>query len=176
MTNFASRFGIAIQNPLTTNHLKRFRVDDNGGWPVAELEFTNGTRFVFRNTNIAGYYAPDEFWNNDKRKALVSDFAGSWRMTDKEMIGMARSTLARLGYGKDFVQTGNTPELIKPKGEFAKRIPRCLVQWMYPSPQTMTQWSYVEIDADKKQVKAIYFDDQSFWGNNPVVDVPITKD
>ena len=175
MTNFASRIGVALPIPLTTNHLKRFRVDDNGGWPVAELEFTNGMRFVFRNTNVAGYYAADEFWNSDKRKIRMSELAGTWRMTDSEIIALARSTLARLGYPKTFVQTGKAPELIKPKGEFAKRIPRCLVQWMYPNAQEMTQWSYVEIDADTRQVKAVYFDDQSFWGNNPITDVPMVK-
>lgn len=179
VSNFAARTGIVLPNPLTTNHLKRFRVDDNGGWPVAELEFTNGTRFLYRNTNVAGYFAPDDFWNSDmhrseKRKMLLSDVAGSWRMTDKEMMAMARSTLARLDYSKEFVQTGKMPELIKPQGEFARRVPRCLVQWMYPNPETMTQWSYVEIDADKKEVKAIYFDDKSFWGNNPLIGVPIS--
>jgi hypothetical protein len=68
---------------------------------------------------------------------------------------------------KDLMHSEAAPERIKPKGEFANRIPRCLVQWMYPTAERMTQWSYVEVDADKKRVKAIYFDDRSFWGKIP---------
>ena len=176
VTNCAARLGIPLPQPLTTNHMKRFWVTDNDGWPHSELELTNGMRFVYRNTNVCGYFAPDDFWNSDKRKIRISDFSGKWRMSDREMIALAQQTLGKLGYPDKFVHTEGTPELVKPKGQFAKLIPRCKVEWMYPDPRTMTQWAYVEIDADKGQIKAVYFDDESFRKAKPAIDVPISLD
>jgi hypothetical protein len=176
VTVYAAKLRVELPPRFNTNHVKRFFVEDNGGWPHAELELTNGCRFIFRNTHVVGYFAPDEFWNSDKRKITLSEFRGVWRMTDKEMITLARETIVRLGYPEKFVRTEGTPELVKPKGQFAKLIPRCKVEWMYPNPGTMTQWSYVEIDADKRRIKAVYFDDESFRTTKPPINVPISAE
>jgi hypothetical protein len=173
VTRYAANLGVELPSGFSTNHVKRFFVTDNGGWPHAELELTNGCRFVYRNAHVVGYFEPDEFWNSDKRKITLAEFRGAWRMTDGEMIALARKTIAKLGYPERFVRTKGTPELIKPKGRFAKIIPRCKVEWMYPDAGTMTQWAYVEIDGDKRRVKAVYFDDETFRTAKPPIDVPI---
>ena len=158
---------------MTTNEITRFRVDDNGGWPHAQLQLTNGVCFLYRNTNVVGYFAADEFWNGEKRKMLVHDFQGVRRMTDRELMSLARQTLARIGLAKGLVHTDGQPELVKPNGHFEKLIPRIKVEWMYPNGANMTQWSYVEIDASNGQVKSVYFDDQSFRTQKPPIDVSI---
>lgn len=173
--NYAALLSIALPQALTTHHIHRFTVGDNGGWPHAELFLTNGAMFVFRGTRVAGYYAPDQFWDDRYRKLSATPPARPWRMSDKEMVELARKTLARLPLPEGLLRTQGRPELRKPGGEFAQRIPHCQITWMYPSPENMTQWSFVEIDADQKSVKAIYFDDQSFWGNAPAIQVPITS-
>jgi hypothetical protein len=175
--NFSDRIGLALPKPLTTNHIARFWASDNGGWPVAELHLTNGACFVYRGTNMAGYFAPDQFWDDRYNpRVVLSEVTGRWRMSDSEMIALARYTLRTLGYSNDFIHVEAVPELIKPPGQFAARIPRCRVEWMYPNSQSMTQWSYVEIDADKRSVKSVYFDDKSFWGSKPQIDVMISED
>lgn len=79
-------------------------------------------------------------------------------MTEAEMIKLARQTLSKLGYPKEFIYTKGKQKLAKPTGQFEKLIPRCQVEWMHPDPANMSQWSYVEIDAEKKRVTAVYLD------------------
>ena len=177
VTNYAAKLQIPLPLPLTTNHIRRFYVGDNSGAPHSELELTNGMRFLYRNTTVVEHSAPDDFFSvaSERRKTQLSDYTGHWRMSDREMIKLARAALAQLGYPKGFVHTEQKPQLIlKPSGQFAKLIPRCQIHWVYPNSANQTQWSFVEIDADKKEIKSVHLDDESFRAQKPPIDVPIS--
>ncbi len=171
---YGKKLDLPLPRPLTTNHVERFKCEDNGGWPHSEFELTNGYRFIYRNSMVNGFYAPDEFFASDKRKILIRDFTGKWNMTESEVVALARKTVARLGYPKGFAHTEEQPQIQKPVMVGKELIPRYKVIWMHPNPQEMTQWIEVEVDADKGTVKSLYFDDQSFWGHPPKIDIPIS--
>ena len=63
VTNYAAKIGIDLPKPFDTNQVRRFFVADNGGWPHSELELINGMRFLYRNTTIVEYAAPDDFFS-----------------------------------------------------------------------------------------------------------------
>jgi hypothetical protein len=88
--DYAAKLSLPVLRPLSTNHVARFELHDNGGWPHAEVELTNGWRFVYRNSMVNGHYAPDNLFNNDRKPKPVKDLLGKWTMTEAEAVELVR--------------------------------------------------------------------------------------
>lgn len=175
---YGERMSLAIPRPLTTNHVERFYLCDNGGWPHSELTLTNGWRFVYRNTVVNGYYAPDAFFNSNQRGILIRDYVGKWRMTEAEAVALARQTIKKFDCAPNLFHVDGPPEsVLKPHTTGKTVIPRFLISWdkVNPDNDDLVSTACVEIDADTKKVKSAYFDNKAFWGHGPNVGVPISS-
>ena len=172
---YGKKLGLPIPTPLTTNHVTRFTLSDNGGWPHSVLELTNGWRFVYRNSMVNGFYAPDNlFWfPRMGQRTLVKDFAGKQRMNEAEMIKLIGQTLAKLNYPTNLVHTDFAPSVRK---SVVPGIPRYFISWEFLNKTQDDIESKVEaeVDADKGELKSLYYDNKAYWNRPPPIDVPIS--
>ncbi|MDQ6632905.1 MAG: hypothetical protein M3Y82_14310 [Verrucomicrobiota bacterium] len=171
--DYGKTLGLHLPRPLTTNQVARFEVSDNGGWPHTQLELTNGWRFIYRNSMVNGFYAPDDFFASDQRPILIKEFTGNWNMTEKEAIELVRRTLAKLNYPTNLVHMDFPPQIIKPA---LAGIPRYSFSWNVENAAKDDLQSKIEaeVDADKGELKSLYYDDKAYWNKPPPIDVPIS--
>ena len=179
--DYAKVLNLPIAGPLTTNQVARFELSDNGGWPHSVVELTNGWQFVYRNSAVNGYYAPDNlFWfAPGGRRILIKDYSGKWNMTESQAIELIRRTVAKLNYPTNLLHMDFKPKVIKPP---LPGIPRYRMVWEFTPPQTselqvdseVQSWIEAEVDADKGVLKSLYFDHRTFWNHPPPIDVPIS--
>ena len=173
---YVGKLGLATPRPLTTNHVARFALNDNGGWPHAEIELTNGWRFIYRNQMVNGYYAPDNLFNSDRRPILIKEFVGDWNLTETQAIVLARETLAKLNYPTNLLHVDFKPEVSKPRMVGKEIIPRFMLRWncLEPDGHDLVSKVEAEVDASKRELKSLYYDDKAYWNHPPPIDVPIS--
>lgn len=173
--DYSKTLGLPISRPLTTNQVARFSVSDNGGWPHSEVELSNGWEFVYRNSMVNGYYAPDNLFHFRRagQRTLIKDYAGKWNLTEAQAIALVKRTLAKLNYPTNLVHMDFKPQVIKPK---VPGIPRYDFYWEKSNETHDDLESRIsaEVDADKGELKSLYFDNQALWHHPPKIDVPIS--
>jgi hypothetical protein len=174
--DYSKTLGLPIPHPLTTNHVARFSLSDNGGWPHSVVELTNGWQFVYRNSMVNGYYAPDNlYWFPRKnQRTLIKDFVGKTNLTDAQAKKLIVQTLAKLNYPTNLVHTDFAPNIRRP---VIPGISRIFVSWEFLNRTQDDIESKVEaeVDADKGQLKSLYFDNKALWNKPPPIDVPISS-
>lgn len=168
--DYGKTLGLPIPRPLTTNHVARFALSDNGGWPHSELELTNGWQFVYRNRMVNGFYAPDNLFHSSDRPMLIKDFLGKWNLAEAQAISLIRDTLAKLNYPTNLVHLDFEPEVRRPA---VPGIPRYSIDWSY-TPTNLLSKIEAEVDAHKGVLKSLYYDHTSLWNRPPPIDVPIS--
>jgi hypothetical protein len=174
LDEYGQKLALPIPRPLTTNQVARFFLADNEGWPHCEVELTNGWRFIYRNSMVNGYYAPDNLFSSDRRQILIKDFIGKWRMTEPDAIKLVKNTLAKLNYPANLVHTDFQPAVRKPA---VPGIPRYSIAWWYkinPDADDLQSKVEAEVDADRGELKSLYYDDKSYWNQPPPINLPIS--
>lgn len=171
---YGQKLSLPLPGPLTTNHIARFELSDNGGWPHCEVELTNGWQFVFRNSMVNGYYAPDNFFNSDYRPILIKEFKGKWKLSQNDAFELVKKTLLKLKYPTNLVHIDFAPEVRKPVMVGEEIIPRYRIEWNYVVNDELQSKVEAEVDADSGKLKSLYYDDASYWNHPPPIDVPIT--
>lgn len=164
---------LKIPYPLNTNHVARFFVGDNGGWPHTELTLTNGWRFVYRNSTVNGFVAPDALFENDRAPILIKDFVGKWNMTETEAIKLVSQSIAKLNYPTNLVQMDFAPQINR---SVVTNIPRYSFWWFVhdkPNGRLVCKVE-AEVDADQRVLKSLYFDHKLLWNKSPPIDTPIS--
>jgi hypothetical protein len=169
--DYAQRLSLPIPRPLTTNHVAWLNLSDNGGWPHCEIELTNGWRFIYRNSMVNGYYAPDNLFNSGKHPILIKTFTGSWKLSEDQAVELVRRTLAKLGPPTNLVHMDFKPLVYKPA---LPGIPRYSFSWYYEADDDIQSKVEAEVDADRGELKSFYYDDKAYWNHPPPIDVPIT--
>jgi hypothetical protein len=171
--DYGNKLGLPVPRPLATNHVARFSVEDNGGWPHCELELTNGWRFIYRNSMVNGYYAPDNLFDSDRRPILIKDFVGKQNITEAEAIKLIGRTLAKLNYPTNLVHMDFKPQIVKPA---LPSIPRHAFWWNLENEAHDDLVSKVEaeVDMEKGVLKSLYFDNKALWHHPPTIDVPLS--
>jgi len=171
---YGQRLKLPVPHPLTTNHVARFRVEEDRNSPHVEVYLTNGWRFDFNHTQVNGFYAPDDLFSvySERRPIRLKDFRGKWNMTEVEAKELVRKTVAKLGYQTNLVHFEVEPQVHK---STMPDIPRVKFYWNYiVGPNDLLQSSVsAEVDADKRELKSLYFYDQSFYNPGPKIDAPI---
>ncbi len=172
--DWSGRLGWSLALPLTTNHVERFYVSDQGGWPHAEVTLTNGWFFRFRNSGLTQASSPRSFFESDRLPFRFRDYVGQWKLTEDQAIERARQALARLDFPAGFLHTAEAPRVVRPE-EIAglPTIPRLQLEWAWPNREERSQWIQVEVDAERGTVESILVDDTRLWGKPPLIDVPI---
>lgn len=173
--DYGKKLGLAIPRPLTTNHVAQLSIADNGGWPHCELGLTNGWHFIYRNSMVNGYYAPDDLFSiyGERRPVLIKNILGHWNMTEAEAMELIRKNIAKLGYSTNLTRMDFAPQV---HTSTFTNIPRYSFWWWCENEAHDDLVSKVEaeVDADKRELKSLYFDHISFWNKPPPIDVPIT--
>lgn len=167
---YGQKLSLPVPRPLTTNHVTRFSLADNGGWPHCEIDLTNGWRLIYRNSMVNGYYAPNNLFNSDNRQILVREFSGNWNVTELEAIALVKRAIARLNYDTNHVHIDFSPRVIRPS---LSGIPRYLFSWQFEENQELSSKVEAEVDADKRQLKSLYYDDKAYWNRPPLIEVSI---
>ena len=161
-----------LPRPLTTNHVARFKVGDNGGWPHSEIELTNGWRFTYRNTMVTRFDAPDGLFNSDKRPILIKDFIGRWRITQAQAEDLVRRAIGRINPPTNLVHLEVKVHVTKPD---LPGIPRYLLTWDLVQNDDLQSCISAEVDADKGELKSLYYDDKAYWNKRPDLGVPFSS-
>jgi hypothetical protein len=167
---YGQKLSLPVPRPLTTNHLARFHLDDNLGWPHCEVELTNGWRFVFRNSMVNGFEAPDRLFSN-RRPILIKDFTGKWNMTEQEAVELVKRTIAKLNYPTNRVHFEVEPQVNRPA---VSGIPRYMFYWYYNQQDDLQSTVWAEVDAGRRELKSLYYDDKAYWNHPPPIGVPIS--
>jgi hypothetical protein len=164
---------LKLPAPLTTNSVAMLSLADNGGWPHAEIELTNEWRFIYRNSGVNGYYAPDNFFNSDNRPIRIRDFAGKPTLTESEAINLVKKTVERLHYPTNLLQMDFAPQVLRPA---ATNVSRLFFSW-HKENEGKTDLLFkleAEVDLVGGRVTSLYFDNQALWNHPPPIDVPLT--
>ena len=172
---YGQKLSLPIPQPLNTSNVARVEIQDNGGWPHCEITLTNGWRFIYRNSMVNGYYAPDNFFSSD-RPIHVKDFTGNWNLTSNQTIELVKKTLAKLDYPTNNIHMDFAPNVIFAAGDFKKIIPRYFFEWHYKNAVHDDLQSKVEaeVNADNGKLESLYYDDKAYWGSRPPIDAPIS--
>ena len=170
---YGQKLSLPVPRPLTTNHVARFSLQENYGGPYCEVELTNAWRFLYEHDMVTAYYAPDVLLGSDNgRPILIKDFVGEWKLSEAQSVELVRKTLAKLNYPTNLIHMDFTPEIQKPA---LPGIPRYMFRWNYSveGDQLVRSAISAEVDANKGELKSLYYGDQAFWSRKPPIDVPI---
>lgn len=170
--DYAGKLSLPVPKPLTTDHVARFSVSDNGGWPHSELELTNGWRFVYRNSQVNGYYAPDALFDFDRRPFTIKEISGKSKLNEAEATKLIRQALSRLNYPTKLVLMDFKPKVTK---SAVPNVPRYQFAWYSENEEMNDLVSKVEaeVDMENGKLKSLYFDNVALWNKPPPIDVPI---
>lgn len=171
---YGQKLGLPAPQPLSTNHVARFRLEEDRNSPRVEIELTNGWRFAFNHTQVDGFYAPDELFSSHsgQKPILVKDFSGKWNMSEAEAKQLVRDAVAKLQYPTNLVHFEVEAQVHKPA---VPNIPRYMFSWHYVTGEGQVLRSSIvaEVDADKRELKSLYLYDVGFYNSGPKIDVPL---
>jgi hypothetical protein len=174
VADYGQKLGLPVPQPLTTNSVARFKLEDDRNSPRVQVDLINGWRFAFNHTQVNGFYAPDDLFSSDavQRPIRIKSFTGKWNMTQKEAEELVRSTLLKLHYSTNLVHLEVEPQIQKPA---VAGIPRYLFAWNYITGegQILQSTLMAEVDAGKRELKSFYFYDQGFYNPGPKIDMPL---
>ena len=171
---YAQKLALPIPRPLNTNNVARVEIHDNEGWPHAGIETTNGWRFIYRHTMVNGYYAPDNLFASDDRKIHIKDFDGKWNLTTNQAIAIIRQALKKLDYPTNHIHMDDAKTFIYTAAVAKEHIPRLNFQWYYEPNDDLQSRLEAEVNMDTGKLESLYYDDLTFWGSRPPIDVPIS--
>ena len=173
--DYGEKLKLPIPRPLTTNNVGTFMFGDNMGRPHCVITLTNHWKFIFRHNMVNGYYAPDNLfdfrWKG--QRTLIKDYVGKWNLTETQAIQLVAKTLAKLNYPTNLVRMDFAPKISKPG---VPGIPRYSIWWWCPNEahDDLVCKVEAEVDADKGELKSLYFENTAYWGQKPPIDLPLS--
>ena len=170
---YADKLSLPIPHPLTTNHVARVELYDNGGWPHCEIELTNNWRLVYRHAMVSGYYGPDNFFASDNRPIRIKEFEGNWRLTTNQAIAVVRQAVAKLNYPTNNVHM-DFPPVISTASVDQQHIPRLHFEWLYNLDESLQSRLEAEVNAETGRLESLYYDDKAYWSSRPPINLPIS--
>jgi hypothetical protein len=172
--DYTQKLGLPIPHPLGTNHVARFKLEEDRNSPRAEIELTSGWRFEYNHTQVDGFYAPDELFSarSELKPIRLKDYSGSWNINEADAKQLVRNAIAKLQYPTNLVHFQVEAEVNKPA---VPGIPRYMFTWNYSVNEGQFLQSSItaEVDAGKRELKSLYFYDAGFFNPGPKIDVPL---
>jgi len=178
ISEYARKLELAIPLPVCTNHVASF---DAEGYPnETAVRLTSGYRFTFPHGYVTQFTAPYAFFvQNQKRDGRIEDYWGSWRMSEREAIKLARDTIKKLGYSLELLHMDKKPKIKRPIKIGRHDIPRYRLTWDKQEKvevqgegivSAITSTTEIEVDADKKVVRSIYIYNRALVRPLPILD------
>lgn len=172
VTDVATKLDLPIIKPVEPSHVWRFVCDSRkgsiGGW----LTLTNLYEFWYFNGYVDCMESSHSYFGLQDPD-LVPRFFGSIRMSETEVIEMARRSVRKLGYDPPWLKT-------EPVLESAKTAPRdrpkvvlhFRVTWKTIDFKGFRHVAEVEINADAKRVERFWLLGPTFWRKPPDIPQP----
>jgi hypothetical protein len=170
LDDYAQKLSLPAPRPLTTNHIARFRIEDDDGSPSCEIDLTNGWRFLYGHSMVDGFEAPGRLFGPKRHPVLIKNLLGKWNMTEPEAKDLVVRTLAKLDYPTNNVHFEVKPQVVTPS---VAGIPRYMFFWYYNVNDELQSTVWAEVDAETKQVKYLYYNDKHYWNQLPAIDAPL---
>lgn len=172
--DYSLRLSLPVPHPLSTNHVARFRLEDDRNSPRVEVELLSGWRFEYSHTQVNGFYAPDELFSShsELKPIRLKDLSGTWAISEAQAKQLVRDALTRLQYPTNLLHLEVEAQVNKPA---VPGIPRYMFTWNYSVNDGQFLQSSItsEVDAGKRELKSLYFYDASFFNRGPKIDVPL---
>jgi hypothetical protein len=166
LSAFISSAGLNLPTPVTTNQIVRtnYLCRILNGQPIAQLYFTNGDRFNYRQGYFSAFYAHDAFMKFPQTGAS-SDFLGHINMTTNEAITLCEAVMRKLGYVDKFP----VPTVSYAQGSGSLAFTRYTYYWRHLGQDN--EFASFEVDMEHKTIKSIYLKDPVFERPPPRIDV-----
>ena len=166
VSDFIVKAGLKLPVPVTTNQLvlTNYICRMLNGQPIAQLYFTNGDRFNYRDGYVSAFYAHDAM-DKFPETGRSQDFLGHINLTTDEAILLCESVMRKLGYTKKFPE----PTISYAVSRGSLVCTRYHYYWAHPDQDL--PFASFELDMETKAVKVIYLKDSSFQKPPPKIDV-----
>jgi hypothetical protein len=163
MGEFAERVGL-FNESCSIEEVRRFVPlnEEKGGW----IEFNNGSVYCFRYGYIQSFETVRSFYAlQDPNR--ISEFYGPVKMTDHEVVQLARRVIKNLGYSQEMVYADLEPEVQHPQKIGTNTIPYFLIRW--PAVNRAITSARFEINANTKSIESIWFLNWNLKRQTPLI-------
>jgi hypothetical protein len=94
-------------------------------------------------------------------------------MTEQQAADLVRGAIAKLNYCTNLLCMDFRPQVMKPA---LPGLPRYWVSWLAENEGSGHLECKVEaeVDADKCELKSLYYDHVAYWNKPPAIDVPLS--
>lgn len=171
-TDVATKLDLPIIKPVQPSHVWKFvcdpRKDSVGGW----LTLTNLYEFWYFNGHVDSMESSHSYFGLQDPD-LIPRFFGKMRMSEAEVVEMARQSVRKLGYDppwllqKPQVQAARTAPQDKPN-----IVPHFRVTWKTIDAKGFDTIAEIEINADAKRIEKFWLSGPAFWGKPPNIPQP----
>ncbi len=171
-TGVATKLDLPIIKPVRPAHTWRFvcdpRKDSIGGW----LSLTNGYEFWYFNGYIDSMESSHSYFGLQDPDQ-IPQFFGTIRMTEAEVIQMARHAVRKLGYNPPWLESRPVVEAARTAPRDRPNvIPHFRVKWEGIDQDGMSWIVEIEINADAKRVEKYWLNGKVFHRKPPSIPQP----
>ncbi|MDR3378467.1 MAG: PepSY domain-containing protein [Verrucomicrobiae bacterium] len=149
------------------------------GDPMAEINFNDGARFVYRHGQVIAFYAPNVMSLPGKEPSSRQEYQEYWKrfygrinMTTNQAVVLVRQTIERLGYSQKLIHVDEMPIVGGTMWWGTNRVARCSILWRGSEDgPTRVQ---AEVDMTAKAIKSLYINDHAItniWREPPRIGV-----
>ena len=174
---YGEKLKLRVPRPLTTNEVSRVSIADQGGWPHAEITLNSGFKFTYHGDTLCGHSSPDAFFDSGERRIKIRDYIGQWNLKKDEALALAREIITQATGSRELIRTDFDPKVTVPFTTGDTIIPRYLFTWEYrehPDDAEAISTASVEVNADSKTVKSLYFVHRAFLRSPQNIHVPLS--
>jgi hypothetical protein len=159
VSDFTRRLDLPIPQPVTASQVAEFRTYPSTNIIGGLMTLTNGDRFYQNMPNCidgyraySNYFNPPDDWVSHGDSFKLTNFLGTVNMTTNELVGFARDTLRRLGYGLKLLQADGPPTSLDDPDidpDTGREYPYFRIAWL---PQGSGNIIAVGVNAETKKV------------------------
>src|SRR5262249_5478611 len=118
---------------------------------------------------VTGFERPDAYFpapfgtrlHVRRQGHTVDDYSATWRMSEDEIIGAARSFATRIGLHLEDFNAKQSPQVVKKaRAVGSYQVPRCHVQWISPPPESgkpVVSQLAIEVNGNDGEMHSLYW-------------------
>ena len=169
ITEFSQKLGLPLPVPIALKQVGQFNCDPHNGQVGGWLRLTNGFEFWYSDGCVKGFSAPHSWYGRREADEDLETFFGSAKMSQNEVVQLARDSLHKLGYSQTALYADGTPNITKPPAIHKRVIPCYRIQWIEPEHGGISL--DMEIDAGCKAIKNMMVSTRNLSRDPPFVSI-----